>query len=217
MPIQPLPTDTKSYSWYQDISKLPLRNFEECFINNNLSALIISGFPTPQELHAAWENIMQEYSDSLGESEYNMYLNLWKEVELLRIDYESIRLLIMALRKVYSKYFCDELNSLLFTSCKFDINDIPSYLSELDNCERRSGAKKIQLDLKKIEFEEIKKKVNGEKGQSIDKNYFTGVLIILSKHNNYRITKDIFVNEYCEYLKQFNFYYDQVYKVRSKK
>ena len=185
-------------------------------INNNLSALTIVGFPPFAELNTAWSNIMEEYTMAIGDAEFKMYVELYREVELLKIDYASIGLLISALRKNYSKYFCDELNALLRTDCKFNVNDLASYFSELDKCERRSGAKKIQLDLKLIEFEAIKKKVTGGKEDRVDKNYFTSVLIILSKHNAYRVTKDIFVNEYCEYLKQFTQYCEEMKKATKK-
>lgn len=212
--MQPLlsPTDTTSCKWYLNIFELPLSNFEECLINNNLSALIISGFPDPKELNTTWENIMQEYSEMLGNSEYGMYVALFKEVEVLKIKYETVLFLIKALRTYQSRIFCDELNTFLFTDCKFNFADTKSYNAELDKCERQSGAKKIQLDLKLIEFEEIKKKVVGSDDGKIDKNYFTSVLIILSKHNNYRITKSIFVNEYCEYLNQFTQYSEALNK-----
>lgn len=216
MPLPPSQMDIPSSRWYQNIYNLPLNKFEECLINNNLSVLTIGGFPTPVELNTAWSNIMEEYTTAIGDTEFQMYVELYREVELLKIDYSSIGLLISALRKNYSKYFCDELNILLRTDCKFNVKDLTSYFAELDKCERRAGAKKIQLDLKLIEFEAVKKKVTGGKEEKIDKNYFTSVLIILSKHNTYRITKDIFVNEYCEYLKQFTQYCEEMKKATKK-
>lgn len=207
---QPLLTGTSSLRYYQNIYETPLSAFESCLINNNLSALIVSGYPTPQELSKAWENIMQEYSEALGEAEYQMYVNLYKEVEVLRLTYEMIHILIAALRKNESPYFCNELNTFLRTSFKFDITNTKTYFEELDKCERRAKASKIKLDLKKIEFEAIKKKIDGGEKAAIEKNYFTWVLIILSKHNQYRVTKDIFVNEYCEYVRQFNKYCDEM-------
>ena len=210
-------TEAVSSKWFRDIFELPLGKFEECLLNNNLSALVISGFPSPEELQSAWQTIIQEYSDSIGSVEHSIYLHLFKELELLKLDYESVKLLIGSLRKVYVPYFCDELNMLLRTNCNFNIQDVPSYYAQLDKCERRSKAMKIRLDLKVMEFEAVKNKMSGEGGKEIDKNYFTGVLIILGKHNGYRITKDIFVNEYCEYLKQFNKYCEEMNKQVKKK
>jgi hypothetical protein len=175
----------------------------------------VSGFPSPHDLHVAWENIMTEYTESLGNSEYTMYVTLYKQVEILRLEYEMIKFLIEACRKHYSPMFCGELNRFLRLNLKFDISNTDLYFADVDKCERRSKAKKIQLDLKLIEFEEIKNKFSNG-GKPIDKKYFTSVLIILSKHNNYRITKSIFVNEYCEYMRQFNLYCEQMNKASKK-
>jgi hypothetical protein len=172
-------------------------------LNNNLSALTISGFPTPKQLSDAWENIMQEYSDALGNAEFTMYAKMFKEVEVMRLNYQMIEILISALRKFYSPKFCKELNEMLYVNFKFDINNTDNYFADLDNCQRRMGGLKMNLELKIIEFEEIKKSFDKDGNKKkIDKNYFTSMLIVLSRVNGYRITKDIFVNEYCEYYKQ---------------
>lgn len=213
----PSQTDMTLKTWYRDIYSLPLRNFEECLLNKNLSALIISGFPTPEELNKAWESIVTEYSDSLGSVEYDLFGHLFKEVKNLEIDYACVQTCIGTLRKIYSAYFCSELNMLLHINSKLDtlvdkegnVKDVATYLAILDKCERRSKAMKIRLDLKTIEFDAVKDKMSGE-GKEIDKNYFTSMLIILSKHNGYRITKEITVSEYCEYMKQFNLYCEQM-------
>lgn len=211
-----LNTSPKQPEYLKDIYTLPLRNFEQCMLDNNLAALIVSGLPSAQQLTDAWENILQEYSDMMGVAEHRLYLHLMREVELLKIDYESIQVCISTLRKQYSEFFCQELNSLLRTTCTFNVLDEKSYLAELDKCERRSRALKIRLDLKTMEFEAVKNKIGG-KGEKIDRNYFTSVLIVLSKHNGYSISKDIFVNEYIEYIKQFNRYCDEIEKMNKKK
>jgi hypothetical protein len=190
--------------WCLSIYDTPLSRFEECILKGNLSALIILGFPTEQQLTTAWNSIIEEYTDAMGDGEYNMYINLYKELELMRIDYESVKLLVAALRKIYSDYFCDELRRLLRTDFKFNINDLPTYYDELDKCDRRAKGLKINLDLKQIEFDQVKNKLNEKDNTKIDKNYFTSILITLSRFNKYRLTKDIFINEYCEHVKQFS-------------
>lgn len=198
--------------WYQSIYELPLFRFEDCFINNNLSALVISGYPLPETLSDTWTGILQEYADAMGNSEHQMYINLMREVEILRMDVECIKVLVSTLRLVYSKYFCEQLQEMTNTTCKFDWNDQDNFQKEVDKCERRAKSFKINYDLKKSEFENVRKKIEAKSDKKIDKNYFTGVLIMLSRHNNYRITKDITVNEYCEYIRQFNNYCENLGK-----
>lgn len=208
---QPLPPDASlsklsqdTPRFYKSIHELPLTNFEDCLINNNVAALIISGFPEPSELQGAWENILQEYTEAMGNTEYVMYMNKLREIEILKLNYQMIGILIAALRKNDSEYFKGELRAMLRVNFKFDTSNLETYLAELDKCERRMGGLKLNLDLRLMEFEEIKKRfdADGNKSkQKIDKNYFTTMLIILSKHNGYKITKDITTAEYCIYFK----------------
>lgn len=132
--------------WYQSIYELPLRQFEDCLINNNLSALVISGFPLPDVLQAAWVNILQEYADAIGNSEHRMYMNLMKELEMLRIDVECLKILTTTLRSMYSKYFCQQLNEMTGASCQFNWDDQKSYQRDIDRCERRGKSYKIRYD-----------------------------------------------------------------------
>jgi hypothetical protein len=152
----------------------------------------------------AWESILQEYSEILGNSEFRLYYSLFKQVELLKLNIEMIKICIAVLRKNYSKKFAGELNAMLYLTCKFNPRDLKTYFSELDKCERRIGGLKMNLDLKLIEFEEIKKKVEGGNGKKIDKNYFSSMLITLSRvlSLGYKLNKDIMMNEYCEYYRQ---------------
>ena len=214
VPLPPLP------KFYSTIYELPLKNFEDVLVNNNLSALVISGFPDPKLLNDAWNNVLIEYTEALGTSEYLMYVNIYREYELLKLNMEMMKLCICTLRKNYSTYFVDELKGLMRVSFDFNVEDTESYFSDLDKCEKRIGGFKLNADIKKIEFESVKKKFEGDKEQGlnkkIDKNYFTSVLIILSKHNGYKVTKDIFVNEYCEYLKQLEEYNKQMDKSYKK-
>lgn len=216
VPLPPLP------KYYDNIYELPLKNFEEVLINNNLSSLIVSGFPMPEQLQVAWTNILTEYTEALGTSEYLMYVNIYREFELLKLNIELMKICIATLRKNYSVFFINELKALMRVSYQFNIDDTDSYFADLDKCEKRIGGFKLNVYIKEKEFDAIKKKFEGDEknglNKKIDRNYFTSVLIVLSKHNSYKVTKDIFVNEYCEYLRQleqYNAQNDKSYKKYS--
>lgn len=178
--------------------------FERCLIDGNLSALIISGFPNPDDLAQAWGRILGQYTELLEDLEYKLYVQLYREVELLKLNYECVQELVTTLRSFYSPFLASELNLLLKTNCKFNAEDVKSYYAELDKCERRGKAFKLQLDYKMSEFEALKQKVKRKDGEPIDKNYFTRVLVILSRFNQFMVSKDIMVNVYCEMLRQYN-------------
>lgn len=211
-------------NWYRNIHELPLKHFETCIVDGNLAALVISGFPSPSDLEKSFANIMGEYSDYIGNGEYKIYVKTYKQIVDLNITHEQILFLISTLKSMVlltsegivlneeqlsiCRIFASELNSLLKINFKLNPNNSEECGKELDRCERRNKANKIHLDLKNLEFESLQKKFGDNKGKH-DKNYFNSMLIILSKHNGYSINKEKTVAEYCEFVKQFNIFFDK--------
>lgn len=210
-------------SLYQSISTLPLSKFIECTVDNNLYALIISGAPSDFTLlQIAWANISQEYSEALGSNEYKLFTSLYKEVSLLKIEYESIHILVDSLRSIQEyillnnyqvtdeiisiqQSLCKHLNDTMRTSCRFNNMDDASYQEELNKCIRRSKSLKIKLDLKLLAFEAIQKK-NNNTGEKMDRKYFDSILITISDFAKYEIGENITVSKYCERIKRYNQY-----------
>lgn len=196
----------RSFSIYRSINKLPLNRFIDCMIDGNLYALVISGDPSKLELQEAWNDILSEYTESISNNEYRLYISLYKEITILQLTYEQVHILAEVLNTVYSKKLCDELNSLLRTSCKFNPLDVSSYRDELLKCVRRSAGIKLKLDLKLLQFDAIKKKHEQKAGDKMEdgREYFTSVMITLSDHAKYQLPDTITVLEYCERIKRLN-------------
>lgn len=201
-------------AYHQTLDELPLNKFIECIVDGNLAALIISGIPTEEQLSAAWETISHKYIERIGTNEYKMYVALYKEINLLKISLNQVNIIAQRedkekniepgiLRLYYVEKLAKELNSLLKTNCTLNYNDPKSYHAELDKCIRRSKSIKIQLDLKLLTFDAIEKKNKGNKGQKMDREYFTSILVTLSDHAKYQIADNIKMGEYCERLKRF--------------
>ena len=106
-------------------------------------------------------------------------------------------------------FFRKQLYRLLRYKVTLNPNDPTSYFAELDKCERRAKAIKVQYDMKALEFEGVEKKFNTGEEKKQDRDFFTSMLVILSKHFNYRVTKDITVAEYCAMVKQYNLFYEK--------
>ena len=230
---------TLEEKYYQSIHDLPLNKFIDCMVDGNLSALIISGFPQPELLAEAWDNILGEYSDIIGSQEQRMIFQLWKEVAVIKISVDQIRILAARekkledftaeeierlgienvmemlqdkgiLRMVYIKEMADELNRILGTTCTFNWNDQKTYNDELDKCVNRGKALLMQYDLKSLQFAAMQKQAEGDKTAKIDRQYFTSILITLSDHVKYRIEETIKMSEYCERVKKFSDYCEQI-------
>ena len=200
--------------YYQSIKELPLNKYIDCQVNKNLSALVISGFPSPEALQSAWINIQYEYAEATGDNEMKVYAGSKKDIALLSCTLQQVEMCAVALRDIlklegYSDEIEEikdkwafEMNALLKTSFKFDFYDKQTYLHNLQRCINRSKAFKIDMDLKKSKFEAIQKKF--EKGTAPDETYFMNLLITLSDACGYSLRDDITVFEFCERIKRLN-------------
>lgn len=213
-------------TYYQTIHELPLNKFIDCIVDNNLSALTISGFPAPEQLAIAWDYILSQYSELIGTQEYKMYKILYCEVENLKITLNQIAIILggnviteSGTEKVkgflnigYHEYFATEVNDLLKTNYKFNWDDQKSYQEDIKKGLSRSKALKIKLDLKNLQFKAIEKKNNAKPGVKMDRAYFTSILITLSNFAKFRIDSSVTMDEYCLRIKEHNDYCQQLTK-----
>jgi len=196
--------------YHQRIHDLPLDRFIECLVDGNLARLIISGIPSEEQLSTAWELILGEYSELIGNQEFRMYKELFREVSILKITLDQITISLSVLQVIYDPFLAAEVNKLLNTNCKFDWADQNAYQAECINCLNRSKSYKMRYDLKIIQFEAIQKKNQDKPGTKMDRQYFTSILITLSDHAKYRIEETIKMSEYCERIKRFSDYCEQL-------
>ncbi len=202
--------------YYELLDKIPYNRFVDCYVDSNLSALVISGFPQTVDLEKAWDNIFFEYIERVGNSEYKLYLDLYKEISRLRITLSQIDTIVGRgnkeegtppgiLRLCYDEYFAKEINKILGTNCRFNWKDPKSYFAEVDKCLNRASGLRIRRDLLLSRFEAIEKKNEAQRkgsAKKIDRAYFTSVLVTLSDIAKYNLPETISMGEYCERLKR---------------
>lgn len=213
-PEQPSQPENPSAKYYQSITTCPLNRYIDLVVNDNLNALTISGYPTSEELEAAKSRILQEYADAIGNHEYQMYLEMFKQVNLLSCTVQQVHICVTQLdhvlllpdgipeKAMYRDIWSKEVNKLLLTTFFFDFGNIETYKRNLQRCINRSKGIKLELDLKLLRFESLKQKY--EQGKKPDEGYFQAILITLSDHCGYHLTDGITVFEYCERIKRLN-------------
>lgn len=225
---QILPQDKPLLSLFQNINELPLNRFIDCLVDGNLYSLVKTGEVINYEkLVVIWNNILKEYTDAIGSSEFKLFLSLYKDITLLELKYNSIINVINSIRLIHDlknlfekeiteeliqihDQFANQLNFQLNTKCQFNFYDSTSCRDEIDKCERRSKSIKIRLDLKLISYKAIQGKNNDE--IKMDRNYFDSVLITISDHAKYEITENITVSKFCERIKRYNQYCESLKK-----
>ena len=211
-PQQPSQPESPSATYYRTINNLPLFKYRECVVKGNLSALIITGFPSEHDLRIAWNEIQQEYADIIGDNEQKNYLNALKEVHLLNCTLEQIKICIEWLEKClpmlpnpsiqqYVDKFASDLNSYVEAFYVFDHNDPEKYKANLINAARRSKGIKLSLDVAMVNEESLRPA--GDK-QKPDEAYFQNILITLSDAAGYYISDTITVLEFAQRIKRLN-------------
>lgn len=209
LPFQP---ESPSATFYRSISNLPLFKYRECVVRDNLSALIISGFPPETELRSAWLDIQQEYADVMGDSEQKNYLNALREVNLLNCTLQQTGICIEWIGKCLPflpnetaqqavDRFAADLNNFLDAAFVFDHNDPDKYKDNLVKAERRSRGIKLSLDVAIVNEEALRPAADKQKP---DDAYFQNILISLSDAAGYYITDTITVLEFARRIKRLN-------------
>lgn len=206
--------ENRSAKWYRSITELPLNKFIDCLVNDNLAALVISGFPDQVTLSNAWTGIQYEYADARGDSEFKVYVQLLREAAGKKNDLNRIYIAIKELSVILEfepksdeiiamrDHYAQQLNDLVTSRFTFDFNDPDKYVANLQRCYTRSGGLKISLGLLAAKLEAIERKF-GEKSKT-DASYFQALLITLSDAAGYVIKDDITVFEFCERIKRLN-------------
>jgi hypothetical protein len=189
--------------WYHTL-QIPLSKFKQASVNNDMRALIIEGEPTSQQLADAWAKISMDYADASGDAKHLQFLKAMVEITQLSVKLQVIEDMIELLGNIYYPAYAERLNKMLRTAYKFDHTDRPQYTKELKACFMRSRGLKINLDLKVIEFEALKKKreKEGEGNKKPTMEYFDSYLVTLSNHVQYHLSDNITTFEFCERVRR---------------
>jgi hypothetical protein len=111
--------------YYLNITELPLKNFIDCIVNNNIYALIISGHPDVNDLYVQWHEISQQYADAIGDNDHRMYAIMLRNYTVACANYELVQRGVQILKIVHHPEICDKINKILGTSL------LASLLSEM--------------------------------------------------------------------------------------
>jgi hypothetical protein len=188
--------------YYKSIVDLPLNKFIECYVDENLYALVISGDVEKQNLTDAWENIVLEYNDAMSDAETKMYISLLKETSLLQAKYKLVEMAILRLSIAYNKEMHDDLNNFTSSNLLLDPSKPDEYKKELEKAGRRSKSMLIQYELKRNQLAAMEEK-NQVKTTKPTREYFQSVLITLSDFAKYELKDTITVYNFCERVRRY--------------
>lgn len=182
--------------------ELTIAQFEQCYIHNNLSCLVISGNPTDAQINMAWGNIQHEYCDLTGDEDFRDFVkNKSKELrEVLRMHH--IRLLVAHVYWRYDEIYIDALKKYGFDEAdgySYPTNDIDAYHACLDRILNSFIHEEIIIE--KLQ-DSIKSYIDAHKGSKTKDGFFDENLARLTAglKLGFMLTKNITVSDYAVYL-----------------
>lgn len=202
---------SEKWKLYRDCHKCPLEVFLNCLFDHQLEDLIIDGDPPLDEIQKAWNIIHSEYSKLMMSDQYNIELELIKEINVLYANIELVDAAIEHLRICFNQDLVDILNNLMLR-CDLKESDV-----ELEALKKLKGvairAKKLvaNLQLKQGELGRLQQNSKGESGRE----YFSKTLVLLSKEQGYSIReRDITVYQFVYSIQLLN---EKVMKAKTAK
>ena len=192
-----------------DYEKLSFAKFIKCICNHDLSVLIESGIPTPNQLFMAWMTILSSYYVLINSKEQLKYIKRVAKMEQLNLKIRVVTALCESLSSWYDERICDCLRKPTkesgwgYTRFKFSpesvLDDIARVLVFL-----QTDNMKLEKEKKTFEDEQKEKKKTGE---APTRNAYMKTLYAIEKFRGQRYKPDeitvyeygMFQNEIIEY------------------
>lgn len=188
---------------FQNISELPLYLFVDASVDDRLGCLIKSGYPNRAQLEKAFEELLTQFNEAMGDSESRLFFSLHKQIIQKEIDIQNVDFALIMLTEPERltpkgiQRFRDFLNEILFSAIVLDIDDPEDYNDKLQIWRNMSASIRMARDLKRIQYDSIKEKQKSA-GKKPDRAYYQMVLLNLSDYAQYEITDKISTFEFCE-------------------
>lgn len=177
---------------HQTCKTLSIALFKKARFGNDLTALIISGTASQDELNNTWLDIVSEYS-SLFKNEDSTYLfELSQQIGAMRahIAYVDNAVFVLIQKLRYHNETDAEIIAGLINEgydVTDDISDPEKYAAALNRCVSLCKTNVFDLEQMQNEYDRIEKASSGKKETEDD---FDANLIMLSKYQHYPIDEE---------------------------
>lgn len=186
---------------YLSCDKLPLDIFLKCYVQKDLTALIIEGKATGDQLAQAWASIYYEYIDLSESTESKFVYSLQKEITLLSDEIRNVETCIFYLSSEMLPYHAqqEDLKKVLKGyNYKLSAEHTDQQLMGIIG---RLAPKKTQLESR---IKELENYTSSTSEETPTYKQFEKILLRLSKHQGYSIrSKDITVTQYALLLNDY--------------
>lgn len=181
--------------YYNSIHICPLEVFKNVQLENDYKHLLISGTYDKEKAYEAWVEIMDAYQEAVKSNTNNTLFELQKQYEILKGEYDIIKVCIFVISQ---KLQINLLNELLPLEHKFDKLDYTEDVKNLNKFGYKFDINKIDSELLRVEKQskgkitQIKRALGKIEKQVKDNGDWTinDTIFIAQKHMGFPFTKD---------------------------
>ena len=182
-------------------SETTMGQFRQCLEHNNISALIVEGEPTAEQLAEAWASLFLEYCDLSEAHEATHRVRLWAEIEALKIKLNICQSWV----DIISFMPSTEINKALWIvgyEFELDKNKPAQYKEDIARINAELRSLRLDIKIKEAEYSAIEKSPNSS--DTIDVKYFSTIYTRINNYYKYNAVNDqTKVEMYCALLREF--------------
>lgn len=181
--------------YYNTINNCPLEVFKNVQLENDYKHLLISGTYDKEKAYEAWVEIMDAYQEAVKSNTNNTLFELQKQYEILKGEYDIIKVCIFVISQ---KLQINLLNELLPLEHKFEKLDYTEDIKNLNVYGYKFDINNIDKDLIRVEKQsknkitQIKRALSKIEKQSKDNGNWTinDTIFQAQKHQGFPFTKE---------------------------
>jgi hypothetical protein len=203
---------------YDDLTKIPLSAFLDCYLDGKLESLCYEGSPEndldKQVLASTWERVQEQFAMKMGNSEQRMFLKLLCEVNELTANINLASTLINTMAHSYHKILGNLLNRIL----KSDLKWPDAGRDEINHLLKRSTSMikplEMRKQIKQAALDVMEKKLGTNKRTPPTREYFDLLVNLIEEHFSVPVSYDITTSRFVDKLKRMD---DQLRKRKFRK
>ena len=175
--------------------------FRQCLEHNNISALIVEGEPTAEQLAEAWASLFLEYCDlsEAHEATHRVYLHCEIETLKIKLDICQAWVDIISIRPSL------KINEALWTvgyEFDLDVTKPEEYKADLARINAELRSLRFDIKVKQAEYSALEK--SPTEHDTFDVKYFSTIYTRINNYYKYNAVNDqTTVEMYCSLLREF--------------
>lgn len=202
----------KQAKLYKGIADLPFTVFLRCLLDSDLSALVVEGYPTAEEVNECWLHIVSEYTQAIQDTRFTDTVRKAARIELINSRITVVEGVIKILEQRPPQDIVDQLLPILkqerIRDMEFDLKNPVRYEYCLQNALAQLGSDKDAAlnETRQIEAMRLADDKKPTRQRYVD------TFAEISKYMGFRVSindNGLMTDEFCSYYRNLMEHYRQ--------